>query len=275
MFTNAIHRSFPGPSVRLVDAPSERWHDARQRRRTIERWQTQTFVVQAMQETGSQTPYALEERMMEGVADLQFPVDRPKLCDRMLSRGEPAVAKFLGLRPAKDLRTKSWFDRMVELAPGAAEAVKSPIWRLLDPATLTFVDADILTFEVGYEILKAGLSLRAWRVCVESSGRDPEREYFVHDESAPICRTALARHLLALRRYEVRGDQIGYQLELRESVRLARSAAQPDVAVIQPLIGDFIACCFGAIDVPIDDFYFAWQIEAGQRAWDARTPLFD
>lgn len=69
------------------------------------------------------------------------------------------------------------------------------------------------------ECLEAGQTIRAWHVCVESSGRKPKREYFVHEESEPVCRTALGRHLLALRRYESRGDLIGYQLELRETPR--------------------------------------------------------
>ncbi|MGC1172641.1 hypothetical protein [Polaromonas sp.] len=265
--------------MRLVDPPStHRWRNPRDLRRTIERWQTKAFVTEVMQEVGVDTAYALEERMLAGVPGYHFPDDRPKLCDRMLSRGEPAIAKHLGIRPAKDLATKKWIDRLHDLAPGAARTVKSPVWRLLDPSPLTFLEWDILNFEFGSELLSAGsYTIRAWCVSIEPETLHPEpkREYFVFEEEEPISRIAFGRHLLALRQYETRRDLIGYRLELLESLRLARCQnARSDMAVLQPLVVDYLAHCFGSVDASPEPFHSAWEVEASQRAWDARTPVF-
>lgn len=255
----------------------DHWPTMRHIQRTIDRWQSKAFVTEVLMQVETDSVYALEELMMAGVDDLHFPDDRPKLCDRMISLGEPAIAKYLGLRPARDLRTKLWIDRLTRLAPTALLTVKSRIWRLLDPTPLTFMEWEVLNFEYGFEIQKAVISNNVWCVSIEPESLQPEpkREYFVCEEEEPISLLALGRHLLALRRYETWRDFIGYRLELLESLRLAKcSNAEPDLAALQPLIVDYLAYCYGTVDVAAA-MQAAWEVEASQRAWSARVSLFE
>lgn len=270
--------------LHLVDpapASGTRMSD-RQVRRTIERLQTKAFVHDAMVETGSASVYALEEAMMDGVPTLTFPMDRPKLCDRMARLGQPAVGKQLAAKGGKNLRTKRWFDKLIRLAPDAAQVLSWPLWRVLDPRPVDHVEWHSLGWTMGQQKLaqlratnQQMAPTAAWQINVRPSDDEDEIEHFVLYMGTAPDREQLAVHLLALRRWEAAGDLIGYDLVLQQALRAAHHPnAAPDLAALQPDIGDFLVSCFGAVVVPYPELNLTFQrqrIDAGRDAWKRRV----
>lgn len=276
MFSNAFSHPLQEPALVLVAAPQPSWRDLRDARRAIERLQTKTFVHKALKETGCSSVYALEERMMEGLPGVTFPADRPKLCDRMASLGQPAVAKHLRPGGRRDLRTKKWFERLVTLAPKAATVLSMQVWRLLNPAPMTFVEWTAVGFALGKEQFPVPGSNGAWMITViPSEGEEPVEHYVQRSELNSLG--ALATLLVAVRRWETHGDLIGYDLSLQEAMRMANAAdAQPDLAALQPEIGEYLAQCFGRVHVPYHAANLGFQQErlaTVRAAWADRIHI--
>jgi hypothetical protein len=251
------------------------WHSLRDVRRTLECWQTKTFVHLLMAQTGASSVYALEKMMLSGMPNLSFPSQRPKICDRMANRGEPAIAKQLRPVSQKDLRTKRWIDRLLFLAPSAANVIYEPIWRLLDPNPISYTEWHDLGFEHStlshvQEIPSHGV----WLVDVTASKSESEKGHYIPNVGKNPLLIELEGLLLGLRRWEAQGDLIAYDLFFQELLVTARSAnAQRSLAALQPEIGDYIACVFGQLQVPLgaDNLQFqAERIEKGRAAWQAR-----
>lgn len=276
MFSNAFSNPLEEPALVLASAPGPRWRNLRDARRALERLQTKTFVHEALKETGCGSVYALEQRMMEGLPGGPFPQDRPKLCDRMASLGQPAVAKQLGPGARRDLRTKKWFDRLASLAPKAAGVLSMQLWRLLNPLPMTFVEWHATGFALGLEQYPVPGFNGAWMVTVTPSASEDQLEHYV-PRFEVNSRLALAGLLTGLRRWETHGDLIGYDLLLQEALRVASAPdAQPDLKVLQPDITGYIAQCFGIVHVAYHATNLRFQEErlaAGRAAWHSRIHI--
>jgi hypothetical protein len=277
VFSNAFSTPLQEPTLVLASAPAPQWRNLRDARRALERLQTKTFVHEALKETKCSSVYALEQRMMKGLPDsADFPQDRPKLCDRMASLGEPAVAKQLGPGARRDLRTKKWFDRLAILAPKAGGVLSMQLWRLLNPLQMTFVEWHATGFALALEQYPVPGLNGVWMVSVTPSAGEDLLEHFV-PRFELNSRSALAGLLTALRRWETHGDLIGYDLMLQEALRIASASdAQPDLKVLQPDIAGYIAQCFGSVHVAYHATNLGLQEErvaAGRAAWSSRIHI--
>jgi hypothetical protein len=282
VFTNAAFCKSDQTVLRLAERSSAKPWSQRDARRACERLQTVAFLNDVMKATGSPSPYALEELLMKGLPGVVFPADRPKLCDRMASLGQPAVSKQLAPSGKKDLRTERWFDRMVALAPSSGQLLTLPIWRLLDPRPIDHVEWHDLAHMLGTihleqlgEPLTAIPPTAAWMITMRASAMEDECEYFVNYLGHQPDRAVMTTMLLQLRRWEALGNLIGYDLSLQQALRAAsHPTAALDLAVLQPRIEEYIVQCFGAVRVPHPELNLDTQTErvaAGRSAWERRV----
>lgn len=271
--------SRPQEALWLASSEStSKWNSPRDIRRTLERWQTKTFVHELMVKTGAGSVYALEEMMMKGCEALTFPEDRPKLCDRMASRGEPAIVKQLGRDRRKDLRTQRWIERLLALAPDAAEVLRHPIWRLLDPQPLPYIEWHALGIDHMNEAARDASPMNAWLIAVEPENPRDEPLHFVPCVGESPTRIDMTTLLLGLRRWETQGDLIAYDLYLQEILAVARyPRAHASLQALQPDVADYVAQTYGRVHVPHGPLNLAAQkerIQVARQAW-ARRVLID
>lgn len=253
-------------------------------RRDIERLQTMAFVHDALEEAQLRSKYALDRKLTKGVSGSHFPFDRPKMGDRMARLGEPAIAKYLKPDGRRiDVRTKPRIDKLIAMAPKTSAGFLSlPLWRLLDPRLIAHVEWHKLGWDQG-QLMLARLRDRnqslgptaAWQIFVHPSSHEPTQEHYVCYIGCCPDRAQLVSHLLQIRRWEAAGDLIAYDLALHQALRAARHpTAAPDLAILQPSIGNFIASRFGSVMVPYPALNLTFQqerLEVGRQAWKTRV----
>lgn len=285
VFSNALFADPDQPRLHLVDcAGNPALSTQREVRRDIERLQTKAFVHDALEEAQLSSKYALDRKLTKGVPGSHFPFDRPKMGDRMARIGEPAIAKYLKPDGRRiDVRTKPRIDKLIAMAPKtSAELLSLPLWRLLDPRLIAHVEWHKLGWD-HVQLMLARLRDRnqshgptaAWQIFIHPSSHEPALELYVCYVGCCPDRAQLISHLLQIRRWEATGDLIAYDLALHQALRAARHpTAAPDLACLQPSIGNFIASRFGSIVVPHHAHNLTFQqerLEVGRQAWKTRV----
>jgi len=284
VFSNALFADLDQPRLHLVEgADGPALSTEREVRRDIERLQTMAFVHDALEEAQLQSKYALDRELTSGVTSSHFPFDRPRMGDRMARIGEPAIAKYLKPDGRRlDMRTKPRIDKLIAMAPKTSDGFLSlPIWRLLDPRLIAHVEWHKLGWDQG-QLMLASLRARnenlpataAWQIFVQPSSHEPTLELYVSYVGSRPDRAQMVRHLLQIRRWEATGDLLAYDLALHQALRAARHPSPaPDLEVLQPSIGDFIARRFGSVVVPYPAVNLTFQqerLEVARQAWETR-----
>lgn len=243
-------------------------------RRSIERWQTKTFIHELMVSAGVGSVYALEDLMMRGQSELVFPADRPKLCDRMARCGEPALVKQIAPGGRRDLRTQKWFDRLIKLAPESVALLELAIWRLLDPQPLSHVEWHALGALHVKEAARCNHSLSAWMVTVEA-GPWGDGRYCVPYKEGDLTRFALTSLLLGLRRWECQGDLLGYDIYFQELLNVAQFPSNHfSVQVLQPDLREYLIQVYGRVLIPYGAENLSAQherVRLARQAWQQRV----
>lgn len=251
------------------------WSSAREIRRTLERWQTKMFIHELMSLSGVSSVYAMEEAMMMGQSGLLFPSDRPKFCDRMARCGEPAVAKQLAHGGRKDSRTQRWFLRLLEIAPEAVEVLNLPIWRLLDPQPLAYAEWQELGFSHVKQAARYECEQSAWAVSIAVDDQWHESPCYVPCITDQPAGCGLTSLLLGLRRWELQGDLLAYDLYFQELLSvLNKPSSHFSVQVLQPEIFEFVGQVFGSVLIPYGPENLTAQrerVKLARQAWTQRV----
>lgn len=249
MFSNAFLSPRQASAVVLIPAAGSAWKSWRDVRRTIERWQSKSFIQAALKFFRLSKACWLEELLMEEEPELALSFDRPKLFDRMERLGQPAIARKL-TELHRNTTTAKWLRVLLRRAPSIRDRPSDPVWRLLNPAPIGHAEwADLaLPFTKRTAILGAR-PLKVWTVGVSGGSLSPVREYPVVREDLHSLQ-GLTRVLLAMRHYEREGDLAGYYLHLLEAMERCRDPMpRPCLAVLQPDSDRFLADCFGRVHV--------------------------
>jgi hypothetical protein len=240
----------------------------------IQRWQSTTFIVDVMREVQANSPYAVEKELWRrGVLayadNAEFVERRPKLADRMLELGQPAVSKHLGAHPATP--SHEVMAGMFEMAPNATKRIEMPLWRLLDPEPLTFL---------GWERCRQRLEMEpttdeVLTMHVPSLDGRAISQISLPVSQAPTLLT-MAGVMLQLRRSETYGDIVGYGVAISEALRVAADpAASQDLGRLQPDLATYIETWFGSV-VPAAQGRVAlintWR-DIAVAAWNARRRM--
>ncbi len=243
MFSNAFPHARTSEPIRLIEPISPaKVSSVRDVRRAIERWQTRAFIQSAMITLGAQSCYRLEEMVMEIEPKLVFPDDRPKLFDRMWSLGQPSITRLL-LKLDGTRSSARWVNELLIRAPKTKEVIHEPIWRLLDPTPISYVELCELDVAFGDLIKAQGSEFRGLgnRNCLPSQ---------ILPLECLNSRQHLACELLYLRRSEIVPNVHIYCLCLYTLIRICLAPnLKPCLAFFGKDCAEYLAQCFGKIDI--------------------------
>ncbi len=250
MFSNAFFVDRLEPPLTLVRPKGTvHWTSTRAVARAIARWQTKAFVQSAMSTLGVQNPYQLERLLMKGDSELMFPEDRPHLFDRMEKLGSPSIARQLANLKGKHDQCQKWLEKLFTLHPSASRVLEEPIWRLLDPKPLSYVE--LCDLDEAF-IKGASRDLNDSKSEVWGNEKPSMRNTF--EGRGEASRVRLTSLMLTIRRCEVWPDLSIYYATLLEAVHTCRSIRpDPSLALFGPNCGDFLSECFGRIYIGYPD----------------------
>lgn len=147
MFRTSYQRNPVGVNVRLFGRPG--CEDAllpREASATVRRWQTVAIALACLNAKGVSSPSAFEDRLLK---ERQLPPgERPKLLSRMLKHGEPAMGKSDGLSAV----VQFWLGDLFESTGLPGTVLREPLWKLLDPAAISFAELQ----DVSHWVLSQG-----------------------------------------------------------------------------------------------------------------------
>lgn len=234
MFRVELNPDSPA-AIRLLGTPvAESW-DGRQARRQIARWRTRALAQAIIRQASVENA-----RVSSGYSiELEFGFrnaggDAPRLLSRMVSLGEPDVAKKIGDDNAKNPETR---ERLLALKARYAEAwevVDEPIWRLLDPAPLSIWELGTIERFIVECYRKQGIRHITWGAYTVFTGVGTARRtvYARHD------RLSLVHCLMELRSAECQGNVAAYYMALL--VILDHARPEHTAASLQPLQTPFV-----------------------------------
>jgi len=282
-FTNSIWAP-DAPSFHLFEEGDGYPYSARELVRFLsaERgwWKSQVFVLAAFAELHVSTGSALEREVMKLRPQLVHPYDRPHLFDHM-QHGRPEVDKVLG-----NVRhhSRRWVELLLRITKEPVKTLSMPVWRLLDPALLTWVEYEQWAWQVMWQVVAVGLphcsqQFQAAYKELQALRRDNPARYVDEvrrrlpyewrsplsfdssDEEAQGSPELLPRPdaadlrswsclLLSLRYWELVGDLDKFYLTLREVILLlGRADAAADLRPFQSQGAQYLRSAFGRVAV--------------------------
>jgi hypothetical protein len=249
-FSNAFAVTRDLPVVYLLGRYEHEFSTEHEAKRQIEKWQSKSLARALLEAWGATTAYQLEKELAGMEPKVVFPDERPRLFDRMLAKGEPAIAKELA-KPSS--LSSIWVGKALSRAPDALNVLGDQVWRLLDPSPMQYVEwtmicealmpRNLAWMEKGgqTEILMIQLPL--------SPGSKEIQEYYV-PRMDPTSLWGLHFVLLQLRLWEISGILVAYYLQLLEAFeRFVHPDLSPDLAIIAPESARFLATCFGRVHI--------------------------
>lgn len=233
-----------------------------------ERWKSGLFVEAAISELGVTSGSALEREVMKLTPNLVYPDDRPHLFDRM-RQGEPQIAKVFS---NSEHISRPWVDLLLQLAKTPLEIFWLPLWRLLDPEPLTWIEYHVAFGRVMVSTLRvlrtaltrpeneldsSGTGLE-WSHATGKSDQEVMTINVDHSDNPPQVsvlpppRTSnlhsLSCLLLSLRYWELVGDLESYYLTLRMAVELfERPHIEADLRPLQKGGPAYLRSAFGRV----------------------------
>lgn len=253
MFSNAFDHERELQILGLLEgAPSEAVTTRASARRRIEGLQTRVYALESIQNSGCDNGHAFQRRVLEQYASQNGRLAR---CDglfyRMARYGQPRLATTL----RRPYSFKHWWVAVgpVNLDPRAFDRLKRPLWRLLDPTSISWVDLVALECVIAQQVRfvpePISMDLSELALPYRSNGLS------AIGETGVVCPLVwLERALLKLRRAEASGDLFAYYLNLLETLDgcSSRFAHSP----LEPLGTEFarlLTCCFSKVHVALSD----------------------
>ncbi len=234
------------------------------------------FVAAAMSELGVKSAALLEREIMKMTPDRTYPVDRPHLFDRM-RRGQPQIDKVMA---NPEHISRPWVDLLLRIASQPSETLSMPIWRLLDPSPLTWLEYQECLGRVMVSVLRVlrmkstvpELNVEAWpmlspaelhRELMNITARgQPIVTIDVAEDSGPSIKLnvlpkpeapnlhSLTCLMISLRYWELVGDLESYFLTLRVAIELLeRLAVDADLLAFVELGARHLRAAFGRVAV--------------------------
>lgn len=281
-FSNAFAVNRDLPVVHLLGKPKGELLTAQQARRQIERWQTKSLARALLEAWDVTTAYQLEKELAGLDPKVVFPDERPRLFDRMLSKGEPGIAKELA-KPAS--LAAVWIGKALSRAPKALDVLADQVWRLLDPTPMPHVEWSLIgegmlsRSRAKYERGERGERSEVYIVRSPlGPGSKEMMEYLVPRNDASSI-WGFLQVLLELRHWETRGILVAYYLQLLEAFeRCVLPKQSADLAIITPECPEFLAACFGRVYIgPTHKGNVEYQVQrinAARQAFERiRGPL--
>jgi hypothetical protein len=248
LFSNSFARAVPAEQVIDLVPLSPSWAKPTiyRAKRAIQRWKTKAVFQALLDETGASGPYELESKLIEAYGNALGP--RCSAFDRMKNLGQPDLEKKLSRLARDPANSSRWMYHAVLYAPEALGVLKEPIWRLLDPTPIGYIElAELLERRYTDQEVLGGVKV----VLTDLAGFPEDDDWVYVGTGAPKQRQGVTHALFAMRNAELRSDERDYHLHLLSAMeRLSSKELDPELQLLGAECCDFLAACFGRIEVP-------------------------
>lgn len=249
-FSNAFAAALDLPVLHLLGPCDDAVLTRRKASRQLERWQTKALARALLDAWRVTTAYQLEKELVALEPSMAFPDQRPRLFDRMLSKGEPGISKAIAKTGSL---SGVWVGKALSRAPNALDILSDPVWRLLDPTPMPYIEWAM----IGEALVPR---VHAWMqqgskpdIAIVRSPLTPDSDemldYFV-PRTEPTSLWGFLLVLMQLRRWEISGNLVAYYLQLLEAFERCKApSVSPDLAVLMPECAGFLAANFGRVHI--------------------------